>query len=198
MKNNRISNRKLLEGVSHNLPMQTPHSSRRRWRLAESHPGEWATEDTVADSPDSLHPVLRAVEECRSKPDGDYLRIVVILAPPDPAGSRWGGALAKRCRTTVHTVASLRQPHRFDQLLRPAAGGGRRILVIDQAGFLAREELGYIKLLINLTPVVLVLVTTPEAYRHWAQQWPAEACQINRRTHRVLERRLIVRDDPMI
>jgi hypothetical protein len=129
------------------------------------------------------------VEECRAKPPDDFQRIVVILAPPDRQRSRLCGALAQRCRATLLTAASIRQRHLLQPLVRLCLQGGRPILAIDQAEYLGREELQTLKLLINLTPAVLLLLSTAPAYRNWNQRWPIEASQIRRRTHLVLERR---------
>jgi hypothetical protein len=189
--NELIQTGKSLEAVSHDPPTQTPNSAPRHRRAAESHPGELETTDTVANSPDSFDPVLRAVEECRAKPAGDFQRIVVVLAPPDRARSRLCGALAQRCGATLVTAASIRQRHLLEQVMRPCFYGGRPVLAIDQAEYLGREELDTLKLLINLTPVVLVLLSTAQAYRAWDQRWPIEARQIRRRAHLVLERRPI-------
>jgi hypothetical protein len=188
MKNDSISNAILSEAVSYGPPTQTPHSAFSHWPIAESHPGALETADTVANSPDSFDHVLRAVEACRLKPAGDFQRIVVILAPPDRQRSRLGGALAKRTRAIVATVASIRQRPRLEQLVGPSSPGLRPVLVVDQAEYLGRAELDFIKLLINLTPVVPVLLTTAPAYHRWRHCWPNEARQIHRRTHLVLER----------
>jgi hypothetical protein len=178
-----------MKDVSHDPPTPAPNSAPRQTRAAESHPGELETPDTVASSPDSFQPVLRAVADCRAKPDGDFQRIVVVLAPADRARARLGGALARRCCAILVTAASIRQRHLLEPLVRLCLEGGRPVLAVDEAEYLGREELEILKVLINLTPAVLVLLSTAPAYRTWSQRWPIEARQLRRRTHLVLERR---------
>jgi hypothetical protein len=188
MKNELIPTRRLLEAVSYDPPTLAPTSAHRHYRMAESHPGELETMDTVANSPDSFDPILEAVQECRTQPFGDFQRIVVILAPPDRPRARLASTLAKQNRATVTTVATLRRRHPLEQLLRPWCSKGRPVVVIDQGESLDCEELYFLKLLINLTPVVIVLLATARAYQAWRQSWPVEARQIHRRTHMVFAR----------
>ena len=98
MKNESIAHEKILEDVSHNLPNKAPTSAPRFDREAESHPGELETPDTVANSPDTFHHVLSAVQECQAKPPANFQRIVLILAPADRARSQLAAAVAKRSR----------------------------------------------------------------------------------------------------
>jgi hypothetical protein len=162
--------------------------------------------DTVANSPDTFHHVLRAVQECQAKPAGHFQRIVLVLAPADRARSQLAAAIAKRTKaglltaSSFHLLVGRRGPaaqimgkaaalsYRSGFSIAPASTR-RPVLLIDQSESLRREQLDFLKLHINLTPVVLVLLATVEAYYHWRQAWPVEARQIHRRTHLVLERR---------
>jgi hypothetical protein len=206
MKNDLTAHEKALEDVSQNLPNMAPHSAPRFDREAESHPGELETLDTVANSPDTFHHVLCAVQECQAKPPANFQRIVLVLAPADRARSHLAAAVAKRAGASVMTPASLRVtvgrrcpaaqimgksaalPYLSEGSAVPASVR-RPVLVIDQGESFSREQLDFLKLLINLTPVVLVLLATVAAYYRWRQSWPVEARQIHRRTHLVLERR---------
>jgi hypothetical protein len=195
-----------LEDVSHNLPNKPPPSAPRFDREAESHPGELETLDTVANSPDTFHHVLSAVQECQAKPLANFQRIVLVLAPADRARSQLAAAVAKRSRAKLTAASSLHLlvgrrcsaaeimgkaaalPNRHEAWTKPASMH-RPVLVVDQGESLDREQLDFLKLLINLTPAVLLLLATVPAYYRWRQSWPVEARQIHRRTHLILERR---------
>ena len=206
MKNEMIAHENFLEDVSPNLPKSPPPSASRFNREAESHPGELAMLDTVANSPDTFHHVLRAVQECQAKPAGIF-SASSWSSPADRARSQLAAAIAKRTKAGLLTASSLhllvgrRCPaaqimgkaaalsYRSGFSIAPASTR-RPVLLIDQGESLRREQLDFLKLHINLTPVVLVLLATVAAYYRWRQAWPnVEARQIHRRTHLVLERR---------
>jgi hypothetical protein len=154
--------------------------------------------------------VLKAIAECRQKPQSDPDRIVVYLAPTGGGKSALGGymvshfgaslaeareAWKKSYFTALKDVGTsvgldmseIYNPTDGENLLLPFLRKRKHILVFDEGEYFGLEALNLIKLIMNTTPTTLLINAIGRAYRKWNHYYPHEASQILRRTHAVIE-----------
>lgn len=84
---------------------------------------------------------------------------------------------------------------KLEDALKEFARNRRLVLVIDEAEYMGRAAINLVKLLLNDTRIVVVLLVVPEKFRTWAEYWPSEAGQLLGRIHQLVEQEAIALDD---
>jgi hypothetical protein len=163
--------------------------------------------------------VVVAITEAKLKPADDCERMVAVLAPHGSGKTRlarelkimhdgilveasepWRGSYyAALCDIGVAaglTEAELGKGVASAQraVLRRLRAN-RRVLIIDEGEYFGPAATNLLKLILNQTPTVVVLLTLPILFERWEKTAWAEAPQLIRRCEAVVESQLITPDD---
>ena len=67
----------------------------------------------------------------------------------------------------------------------------RRVLIIDEGEYFGPRTANLLKLLLNQTETVIVLMAIPVLFRRWQEKAWAESVQLSRRSHAVIDAQLV-------
>lgn len=76
--------------------------------------------------------------------------------------------------------------HSAEQALLRKLRANRRVLLIDEGEYFGARTINMLKLLLNQTETVVVIMTIPELFTRWQQRSWVESEQLNRRAHAVI------------
>lgn len=152
--------------------------------------------------------VSRAIAACRTRGLSNPNRLIVYLADTGGGKSALAGWISTKhkgrvieareawlrsysaclldlCKGLGISTAKLWLPADWETALIKGLNSFKRVLVIDEGEFFAAPTLNLLKLILNKTPTVVVLLAIPNAYDSWNQKNTHEARQLLRRTYAV-------------
>lgn len=127
---------------------------------------------------------VRAVEDCRTKPLNDPVRVLLFLRDSDDETAGLPEELVRRFNAI--RVEASPVGRNVSDCLPKSAGCDPTVLVVEKAVHLTRDDLDAFRRLVNSTRLVLVLLLTEEIWLKWNHRWPIEAGPIRRRAHAIL------------
>jgi hypothetical protein len=159
--------------------------------------------------------VIEAVTTCKLKPADDPNRFVGYLAPTGGGKTALGrelkvmhdgiyveareswrksyfAALVDIGAAAECDMTEMSKGERFAEaeVLRRFCSN-RRVLIIDEGEYFGPRTINLVKMLLNQTPTVVVLLAIPELFDRWQRASWQEARQINRRAEAIVELELI-------
>lgn len=167
-----------------------------------------------------LRATEQAIREAADKPGEE--RLVVVLAPTGGGKTMIANNLASRMNARrvqvrecwrhsgtgyvplldICAAVGVRIKRRSrsdiagiqDELLTYCTGR-RMVVVFDEGEHFGRSSLNLLKLLLNETRIVPVILCIPGEYDRWLDYWEHETLQIRRRTHAIIEQGAISEAD---
>jgi hypothetical protein len=85
--------------------------------------------------------------------------------------------------------------HVAERALLRRLNANRRVLIIDEGEYFGPRTINLVKLLLNKTPTVVVILAIPSLYARWQQRAWDESKQINRRAEAIVDGGLVTPDD---
>lgn len=160
-----------------------------------------------------------AVTTCKMKPVDDPNRFVAYLAPTGGGKT----ALARQLKVehdgilvegreswrtsynaalvTIGTAAGVPESElvkgvRFaETALLKRLNSNRRVLIIDEGEYFGPRTINLVKLILNQTPTVVIVLAIPELFDRWQKAAWEEARQINRRAEAIVELELVTPEE---
>jgi hypothetical protein len=154
--------------------------------------------------------VMAAVDACLRKPVRNPDRAVVFLAPTGGGKSALCGELVRQAGARMVearkswlrsyfaatrdmaiacevSIKKCLMPDDMEEALLRRLNSFRQVIAIDEGEYFSPTTLSLLKLMLNKSPVVIVLCATPDAYESWNRKGGDEAWQFRRRTHAVIQ-----------
>lgn len=165
--------------------------------------------------------VFDAVTTCKLKPAEDPNRFVAYLAPTGGGKTTLGrnlkiqhngilvegreswrrSYLAALCDIAkaagVREVESLvvKGEHAVETEVLAKLTANRRVLIIDEGEYFGPRTINLVKLILNQTPTVVVVLAIPQLYDWWQRKAWEQAKQINRRAEAVIVSNEVLPED---
>lgn len=151
------------------------------------------------------------IEECIAKPLSDPDRLITFLAPTGggksalsyylrdeydatvvEARESWMRSYFCACCDIVDAMGLDRSrcwtPAQLEDLMvNELNERDTQVLVIDEGEFFGPQAANLLKLLLNKTPTVIVVLAIPKAFHRWMEKNSHQSQQLRRRTHNVIE-----------
>jgi DNA transposition AAA+ family ATPase len=163
--------------------------------------------------------VISAVTSCKLKPEDDPVRLVVFLSESGGGKTRLARELtvmhnglmiegreswrksyyAALC--DIGAIAGVsaddlkRGEHSAEVGLIKKLKANRRVLIIDEGEYFGPRTINLVKLILNQTPTVVVLLAIPELFARWQRAAWEEAKQLNRRAEAIITDSKVTPDD---
>jgi DNA transposition AAA+ family ATPase len=153
---------------------------------------------------------MAAITTCKLKPEHDANRFVAYLAPTGGGKTSLGRHVqaendaiyieAKESWRTKYLSAMIdisraagvneadltRGENVAETALIKRLRANRRVLIIDEGEYFGPKTINLIKLILNQTPTVVLLLSIPELFERWQKAAWEEARQINRRAEAII------------